>query len=65
MEERLYFSSDGFCYAASLMCSRACFIDGALRLLPYLGVGMLWGSAKGALLKSGKRLRRGSEVCIS
>lgn len=56
-------------------------IDGSLRLLPYLdyanhddygsyelvggGVGTLWGSAKGALLKSGKALGVGDEVRIS
>jgi len=81
VEERQCFSTDGFRYAVSLVRSRSFFVDGSLRLLPYLdyanhddfdsfelvggGIGMLWGSAKGALLKSGKSLREGDEVCIS
>lgn len=79
--ERPCFSVEGFRYAVSLVRSRSFFVDGSLRLLPYLdyanhddfdsfelvggGIGMLWGSAKGALLKSGKSLREGDEVCIS
>ena len=81
VEERQCFSTEGFRYAVSLVRSRSFFVDGSLRLLPYLdyanhddfdsfelvggGIGMLWGSAKGALLKSGKSLREGDEVCIS
>jgi len=81
IEERQCFSTEGFRYAVSLVRSRSFFVDGSLRLLPYLdyanhddfdsfelvggGIGMLWGSAKGALLKSGKSLREGDEVCIS
>ena len=81
VEERQCFSTGGFRYAVSLVRSRSFFVDGSLRLLPYLdyanhddfdsfelvggGIGMLWGSAKGALLKSGKPLREGDEVCIS
>lgn len=81
VEERQCFSPDGFRYAVSLVRSRSFFVDGSMRLLPYLdyanhddydslemvggGIGMLWGSAKGALLKSGKALREGDEVCIS
>jgi [ribulose-bisphosphate carboxylase]-lysine N-methyltransferase len=81
IEERQCFSTEGFRYAVSLVRSRSFFVDGSLRLLPYLdfanhddydsfelvggGIGMLWGSAKGALLKSGKALREGDEVCIS
>lgn len=81
VEERQCFSTEGFRYAVSLVRSRSFFVDGSLRLLPYLdyanhddfdsfelvggGIGMLWGSAKGALLKSGKSLRGGDEVCIS
>lgn len=75
VEERPCFSQDGFRYAVALARSRSFFVDGSLRLLPYLdhanhddydsyeirdgGVGTLWGSAKGALLKSGKRLQKG------
>ena len=81
VEERQCFSTEGFRYAVSLVRSRSFFVDGYLRLLPYLdyanhddfdsielvggGIGMLWGSAKGALLKSGKALKEGDEVCIS
>mmetsp|Transcript_55225 Transcript_55225/g.117385 ORF Transcript_55225/g.117385 Transcript_55225/m.117385 type:complete len:277 (-) Transcript_55225:167-997(-) len=81
VEERPCFSPDGFRHAVSLVRSRSFFVDGALRLLPYLdyanhddfnsyelvdgGIGTLWGSAKGALLKSGRALRRGDEVRIS
>ena len=81
VEERQCFSTEGFRYAVSLVRSRSFFVDGSLRLLPYLdyanhddfdsfelvggGIGMLWGSAKGALLKSGKPLREGDEICIS
>jgi len=80
-EERPCFSPDGFRYAVSLVRSRSFFVDGSLRLLPYLdyanhddfdtyelrdgGIGTLWGSAKGALLKSGKKLQPGDEVRIS
>jgi [ribulose-bisphosphate carboxylase]-lysine N-methyltransferase len=81
IEERQCFSPAGFRYAVSLVRSRSFFVDGSLRLLPYLdyanhddydsfelvggGIGMLWGSAKGALLKSGKALKEGDEICIS
>eukprot|EP00580_Thalassiosira_gravida_P016966 CAMPEP_0201664462 /NCGR_PEP_ID=MMETSP0494-20130426/5919_1 /ASSEMBLY_ACC=CAM_ASM_000839 /TAXON_ID=420259 /ORGANISM="Thalassiosira gravida, Strain GMp14c1" /LENGTH=625 /DNA_ID=CAMNT_0048143235 /DNA_START=122 /DNA_END=1996 /DNA_ORIENTATION=- len=81
VEERPCFSPDGFRHAVSLVRSRSFFVDGSLRLLPYLdyanhddfdsyelrdgGIGMLWGSAKGALLKSGKKLGTGDEVRIS
>jgi len=81
VETRPCFSPAGFRYAVSLVRSRSFFVDGSLRLLPYLdfanhddydsyelrdgGVGTLWGSAKGALLKSGKKLRKGEEVRIS
>ena len=81
VEERPCFSPDGFRYAVSLVRTRSFFVDGSLRLLPYLdyanhddydsyeivggGVGTLWGSSKGALLKSGKKLSVGDEVRIS
>ncbi|KAL9190381.1 hypothetical protein ACHAXT_007592 [Thalassiosira profunda] len=81
VEERPCFSPDGFRYAVSLVRSRSFFVDGSTRLLPYLdfanhddydsyeltggGIGTLWGSAKGALLKSGKKLNVGDEVRIS
>jgi [ribulose-bisphosphate carboxylase]-lysine N-methyltransferase len=81
VEERPCFSQEGFRYAVSLVRSRSFFVDGSLRLLPYLdfanhddfdslelvggGIGTLWGSAKGALLKSGKALEVGDEIRIS
>ena len=81
VDERPCFTPDGFRYAVALVRSRSYFVDGQLRLLPYLdyanhddydsyeivggGVGTLWGSAKGALLKSGKPLKVGDEVRIS
>mmetsp|Transcript_5093 Transcript_5093/g.8770 ORF Transcript_5093/g.8770 Transcript_5093/m.8770 type:complete len:410 (-) Transcript_5093:82-1311(-) len=81
VEERPCFSADGFRYAVSLVRSRSFFVESSLRLLPYLdyanhddfnanelrsgGIGMLWGSAKGALLKSGKPLKAGDEIRIS
>eukprot|EP00578_Thalassiosira_sp_NH16_P000529 CAMPEP_0181133386 /NCGR_PEP_ID=MMETSP1071-20121207/31505_1 /TAXON_ID=35127 /ORGANISM="Thalassiosira sp., Strain NH16" /LENGTH=626 /DNA_ID=CAMNT_0023219791 /DNA_START=97 /DNA_END=1977 /DNA_ORIENTATION=- len=81
VEERPCFSPAGFRYAVSLVRSRSSFVDGSSRLLPYLdyanhddydsyelvggGIGTLWGSAKGALLKSGKALNVGDEVRIS
>ena len=81
LEERPCFSPDGFRYAASLVRSRACIVDGALRLLPYLdyinhanfkayeirdvSVGRFGISDKGTLLKSGKRLPRGAEFLVS
>ena len=62
-EERPCFSPAGFRYVVALVQSRVCFVDGALRLLPYLnhanhanhdsyevqggGVGALWGFSKG------------------
>lgn len=79
-ETRPCYSPEGFRYAVALVRSRSFFVDGALRLLPYLdyanhddygvemvggGVGTLWGSAKGALLKSSKKLEEGEEVKIS
>mmetsp|Transcript_10638 Transcript_10638/g.24296 ORF Transcript_10638/g.24296 Transcript_10638/m.24296 type:complete len:600 (+) Transcript_10638:57-1856(+) len=80
-EERQCFTVDGFRYAVAVVRSRSFFVDGALRLLPYVdyanhddydsnelvggGIGMLWGSSKGVLLKSGKALRVGDEVRIS
>ena len=80
-EERQCFTVDGFRYAVAVVRSRSFFVDGALRLLPYVdyanhddydsfelvggGIGMLWGSSKGVLLKSGKALRAGDEVRIS
>lgn len=80
-EERPCFSPDGFRHAVSLVRSRSFFVDGSLRMLPYLdyanhddngtyeigggGIGTLWGSSKGALLKSGRALRGGDEVRIS
>lgn len=81
IEERPCFSPEGFRYAVALVRSRSFFVDGALRLLPFLdfanhadadsyelsggGIGTLWGSAKGAFLKSGKALNVGEEVEIS
>lgn len=81
VEERPCFSPAGFRYAVALVRSRSFFVDGSERLLPYLdyanhddynsyelrdgGVGTLWGSSKGALLKSGKKLQKGDEVRIS
>ena len=84
-ETRPCYSQDGFRYAVALVRSRSFFVDGALRMLPYLdyanhddfdtieisgggvggGIGMVWESAKGALLKSGKTLEVGDEVKIS
>ena len=84
-ETRPCYSQDGFRYAVALVRSRSYFVDGALRLLPYLdyanhddfdtveitggGVGgkggLVWESAKGAILKSGKSLEVGEEVKIS
>lgn len=84
-ETRPCYSQDGFRYAVALVRSRSFFVDGSLRLLPYLdyanhddfdtleisgggvggGIGMVWESAKGALLKSGKALEVGDEVKIS
>ncbi|KAL3786067.1 hypothetical protein ACHAWO_007256 [Cyclotella atomus] len=84
-ETRPCYSQDGFRYAVALVRSRSFFVDGALRLLPYLdyanhddfgtleisgggvggGIGMVWESAKGALLKAGKELKAGDEVKIS
>ncbi|KAL3799928.1 hypothetical protein HJC23_007401 [Cyclotella cryptica] len=79
-ETRPCFTQQGFRYAVSLVRSRSFFLDGSLRLLPYLdyanhddegrelvggGVGTLWGSAKGALLKSCRALTAGEEVRIS
>ncbi|KAL7532490.1 hypothetical protein ACHAXR_004659 [Thalassiosira sp. AJA248-18] len=81
VEARPCFSPEGFRCAVSLVRSRSFFVDGSLRLLPFLdfanhddyesyeikggGIGTLWGSAKGALLKSGKALRVGDEIRIS
>jgi len=81
VEERPCFSPDGFRYAVSIVRSRSFFVDGSLRLLPYLdyanhddydsyeiiggGINALWGSSKGALLKSGKALKKGDEIRIS
>jgi len=81
IEERPCFSPEGFRYAVALVRSRSFFVDGSLRLLPFLdfanhgdfdsyeisggGIGTLWGSAKGAFLKSGKALNVGEEVEIS
>ena len=81
IEERPCFTPGGFRYAVSLVRSRSFFVDGSLRLLPYLdyanhedynsyelaggAVGSLWGSDKGALLKSGKKLNVGDEIRIS
>ena len=83
-ETRPCYSQDGFRYAVALVRSRSYFVDGALRLLPYLdyanhddfdtleitgggvgGGGLVWESAKGAILKSGKALVVGDEVKIS
>ncbi|KAL7461190.1 hypothetical protein ACHAXS_001613 [Conticribra weissflogii] len=85
IEQRPCFSPRGFRYAVALVRSRSFFVDGSLRLLPFLdfanhdddddgfdsreisggGIGTLWGSAKGAFLKSGKALSVGDEVKIS
>ena len=80
-EERPCFSPAGFRHAVALVRSRAAFVDGALRLLPYLdhanhadvdaheleggGIGTLWGSTKGASLRAGRDLRPGDEVRAS
>lgn len=80
-EQRPCFSPDGFRHAVALVRSRASFVDGSLRLLPYLdhanhadvdayeieggSIGTLWGSSKGASLRAGKNLRPGDEVRIS
>ncbi|KAL7516784.1 hypothetical protein ACHAWX_001763 [Stephanocyclus meneghinianus] len=79
-ETRPCFSPRGFRYAVALVRSRSFFVDGSLRLLPYLdyanhdddgrevtagGVGTLWGSAKGALLKSSRECRAGDEIRVS
>ena len=84
-ETRPCYSQDGFRYAVALVRSRSFYVDGALRMLPYLdyanhddfdtleisgggvggGIGMVWESAKGAILKSGEALKPGDEVNIS
>ena len=80
-EVRPCFTPEGFKYAISIVRSRSFYVDGSLRLLPYLdyanhddydtyeivggGIGTLWGSEKGALLKSNKALNVGDEIRIS
>lgn len=75
------FTPDGFRYAVAIVRSRASYVDGALRLLPYLDmanhdddeafeisggtIGTLFGSAKGAVLNAGKKLSAGEEVRVS